>query len=207
MTAGGVSTRASYYLHKAGVAVPRPGSHSLRHTCVQRLIDAHFPLKTIGDYVGHGSPESTAIYAKVSNRRIEFRASMVCDNTHDKFFSDFRQQHITAQAQEQIQGLIIAIETFRRWSLELINLTECVRNDDKDQILARNKMIPETNNFTGHALPRLKNRLWWTGNVSAISTHCLAWCPRKVPIQVQAKSTLRLSPGSPYLLDLGPDLP
>lgn len=66
MTDGGVSTRASYYLHKAGVPVPRPGSHTLRHTCVQRLIDAHFPLKTIGDYVGHASPESTAIYAKVS---------------------------------------------------------------------------------------------------------------------------------------------
>jgi site-specific recombinase XerD len=66
MSAGGVSCRASYYLHKAGVAVPRPGSHTLRHTCVQRLIDAHFSLKTIGDYVGHGSPEATAIYAKVS---------------------------------------------------------------------------------------------------------------------------------------------
>ena len=66
MTDGGVSTRASYYLHKAGVPVPRPGSHTLRHACVQRLIDAHFPLKTIGDYVGHASPESTAIYAKVS---------------------------------------------------------------------------------------------------------------------------------------------
>jgi site-specific recombinase XerD len=66
MTAGGVSSRASHYLHKAGVPVARPGSHTLRHTCVQRLIDAHFPLKTIGDYVGHGSPESTAIYAKVS---------------------------------------------------------------------------------------------------------------------------------------------
>ena len=66
MTAAAVSTRASYYLHKVGAAVPRPGSHTLRHTCVQRLIDAHFPLKTIGDYVGHGSPDSTAIYAKVS---------------------------------------------------------------------------------------------------------------------------------------------
>ena len=66
MTADGVSGRASYYLHRAGIAVSRPGSHTLRHTCVQRLIDAHFPLKTIGDYVGHGSPESTAIYAKVS---------------------------------------------------------------------------------------------------------------------------------------------
>jgi len=66
MTYVAVSARTSYYLHKAGVPVPRPGSHTLRHTCVQRLIDAHFPLKTIGDYVGHASPESTAIYAKVS---------------------------------------------------------------------------------------------------------------------------------------------
>jgi len=66
MSASGVSCRASYYLHKGGVTVPRPGSHTLRHTCVQRLIDAHFSLKTIGDYVGHASPDSTAIYAKVS---------------------------------------------------------------------------------------------------------------------------------------------
>ena len=27
---------------KAGVEVPRPGSHTLRHTCVQRLVDAEF---------------------------------------------------------------------------------------------------------------------------------------------------------------------
>ena len=33
---------------------------------VQRLIDAEFPLKTIGDYVGHRSPESTEIYTKVA---------------------------------------------------------------------------------------------------------------------------------------------
>jgi integrase len=66
MTSGAISTRTTYYLHRAGITVARSGSHTLRHTCVQRLIDAHFPLKTIGDYVGHGSPESTAIYAKVS---------------------------------------------------------------------------------------------------------------------------------------------
>jgi integrase len=38
----------------------------LRHTCVQRLIDAEFPPKTIGDYVGHRSSESTRIYTKVA---------------------------------------------------------------------------------------------------------------------------------------------
>ncbi len=61
----GVSQRATCYLQKAGINVARPGSHTLRHTCVQRLVDAHFSLKTIGDYVGHGSPDSTMIYSKV----------------------------------------------------------------------------------------------------------------------------------------------
>jgi site-specific recombinase XerD len=60
-----VSERAGHYLRRAGVKVPRPGSHTLRHTCVQRLVDAHFSLKAIGDYVGHGSPDSTKIYSKV----------------------------------------------------------------------------------------------------------------------------------------------
>jgi site-specific recombinase XerD len=61
-----VSARASNYLHRAGVQVGRPGSHTLRHTCVQRLVDADFALKTIGDYVGHASADSTRIYAKVA---------------------------------------------------------------------------------------------------------------------------------------------
>ena len=39
---------------------------TLRHTCVQRLIDAQFPLKTIGDYVGHRRTSSTEIYTKVA---------------------------------------------------------------------------------------------------------------------------------------------
>ena len=60
-----VSERAAQYLRRAGVKVPRPGSHTLRHTCVQRLVDAHFSLKAIGDYDGHGSPDSTKIYSKV----------------------------------------------------------------------------------------------------------------------------------------------
>jgi site-specific recombinase XerD len=61
-----IGSRTSYYLHKAGIVVARPGSHTLRHTCVQRLVDAHFSLKTIGDYVGHRSPASTEIYTKVA---------------------------------------------------------------------------------------------------------------------------------------------
>ena len=61
-----VSSRASHYLRKAGVQVPRPGSHTLRHTCVQRLVDADFGLKDIGDYIGHRAAASTQIYTKVA---------------------------------------------------------------------------------------------------------------------------------------------
>jgi site-specific recombinase XerD len=61
-----ISCCARHYLLKAGVEVPRPGSHTLRHTCVQRLVDADFSLKEIGDFVGHRSAASTEIYAKVA---------------------------------------------------------------------------------------------------------------------------------------------
>jgi len=65
ITAAAVSSSVALYLQKAGVQVRRPGSHTLRHTCVQRLLDAELPLKTIGDYIGHRSPESTRIYSKI----------------------------------------------------------------------------------------------------------------------------------------------
>ncbi len=65
-TMSAISSRVAYYLHRAGINVPRAGSHTLRHTCVQRLVDADFPFKVIGDYVGHRTPESTDIYAKVA---------------------------------------------------------------------------------------------------------------------------------------------
>jgi site-specific recombinase XerD len=61
-----VSGCARRYLLLAGVDVPRPGSHTLRHSAVQRLSDDGFDLKTIGDFVGHRSPASTDIYAKVA---------------------------------------------------------------------------------------------------------------------------------------------
>ena len=60
-----VSLRTSYWLKRAGIEVPRAGSHTLRHTVVQRLIDHGVPLKQIGDYVGHRSPDSTQVYTKI----------------------------------------------------------------------------------------------------------------------------------------------
>ncbi|MCP5070890.1 MAG: tyrosine-type recombinase/integrase [bacterium] len=65
MRPSAVASRAAHYLRKAGVAVRRPGSHTLRHTCIQRLVEADFSLKAIGDFVGHRSPNSTEIYSKV----------------------------------------------------------------------------------------------------------------------------------------------
>ena len=64
--AAAVSGRARHYLLKAGIDVPRPGSHTLRHSTVQRLVDADFDLKTIGDFIGHRSARSTEVYAKVA---------------------------------------------------------------------------------------------------------------------------------------------
>ena len=61
-----VSLRVKHYLRKAQIDIPRPGSHTLRHTCVQRLIDARLSFKTISDYMGHSSPDATKVYAKVS---------------------------------------------------------------------------------------------------------------------------------------------
>lgn len=66
ISAAAVSASAAQHLRAAGVQVYRAGSHTLRHTCIQRLVDAELPLKTIGDYVGHRSPDSTAIYAKTA---------------------------------------------------------------------------------------------------------------------------------------------
>ena len=60
-----VSDRAAIYLRKANISVPRPGSHTFRHTCAQRLLDSQIPLKSMGDYLGHAHPISTQPYIKI----------------------------------------------------------------------------------------------------------------------------------------------
>ena len=58
--------RAAHFIRKTGISVPRVGSHVLRHSCVRRLLNAHFSLKYIGDYVGHRGASSTQIYTKIA---------------------------------------------------------------------------------------------------------------------------------------------
>ena len=66
----GISYLAAQHIVAAGIKVPRPGSHTLRHSCVQRLVESDVAFKAIGDYVGHRRAESTLVYAKVALHRL-----------------------------------------------------------------------------------------------------------------------------------------
>ena len=72
-----ISGRAGHYLRLAGIDVPKGGSRTLRHTCVQRLVDAKFSLKLIRDYVGHRSADSTQIYTKVDTASLRQLALVI----------------------------------------------------------------------------------------------------------------------------------
>ena len=55
----------------AGWHTPHNGPHSLRHACATHLLSEGFSLKDIGDYLGHRSPRSTQIYAKVDRKKLD----------------------------------------------------------------------------------------------------------------------------------------
>lgn len=65
-----VSHQVGVHMRNIGIPVVRAGSHTLRHTCVQRLIEADVPFKIIGDYVGHRSPSATLVYGKVAIHKL-----------------------------------------------------------------------------------------------------------------------------------------
>jgi len=52
-------------MKRLGIQAPRRGPHVLRHACAGRLLARGLSLKEIGDHLGHRSPDSTRIYAKV----------------------------------------------------------------------------------------------------------------------------------------------
>jgi integrase/recombinase XerD len=53
-------------LHSIGITSGPRGTHALRHSTAQHLLDEGMPMKVIGDLLGHRDPSSTAIYAKVN---------------------------------------------------------------------------------------------------------------------------------------------
>jgi site-specific recombinase XerD len=65
-----VSWLAHKYLSAAGVKAPLLGAHTLRHSHAIRLLRAGFPLKTIGDTLGHTCPQSTFIYSKAPTEEL-----------------------------------------------------------------------------------------------------------------------------------------
>ena len=58
--------RVKRYLAKAGLHVARPGTHSFRYSCAQRLFEHGLPIKTIGDYLGHRDTTVTQRYTKIA---------------------------------------------------------------------------------------------------------------------------------------------
>lgn len=65
-----VSSMVSGRMRSANIHVTRAGSHTLRHACVQHLIEADVSFKVIGDYVGHRALASTLIYGKVAVHKL-----------------------------------------------------------------------------------------------------------------------------------------
>jgi integrase/recombinase XerD len=61
----GLGRVVSQRLRALGVALPHYGPHALRHACATHLLARGLSLKEIGDHLGHRSPESTRLYAKV----------------------------------------------------------------------------------------------------------------------------------------------
>jgi DNA-binding transcriptional MerR regulator len=70
MATHGASCCISTRLRALGERLPHYGPHSLRHACATHLLDEGFSIKEIGDHLGHRSPRSTQIYAKVERRKL-----------------------------------------------------------------------------------------------------------------------------------------
>jgi len=65
----GASSCIASHIRALGPA-PHYGPHSLRHACASHLLDEGFSIKEIGDHLGHRSPRSTQIYAKVERKKL-----------------------------------------------------------------------------------------------------------------------------------------
>lgn len=57
-------------MERLGITLKRKGAHCLRHACAMRLLDEGLSVKEIGDHLGHLSPSSTQIYAKVDLEKL-----------------------------------------------------------------------------------------------------------------------------------------
>lgn len=65
LSRGGLGQVVYRRLHALGVTLPHYGPHALRHACATHLLAQGLSLKEVGDHLGHQSPQTTRIYAKV----------------------------------------------------------------------------------------------------------------------------------------------
>lgn len=65
MSSGAVGSAVRNRMIALRIRSPRMGPHALRHACATRLVSQELTYKEIGDHLGHRSPISTRVYAKV----------------------------------------------------------------------------------------------------------------------------------------------
>ena len=62
---GALGQIVSRRFDRLGIVEGRRGPHSLRHAAAQHLLDQGMSMKVVGDFLGHRSLSSTAMYAKI----------------------------------------------------------------------------------------------------------------------------------------------
>ena len=104
MMTHGASCSIAVHIRALGCHLPHYGPHSLRHACATHLLDEGFSLKEIGDHLGHRSPRSTQIYAKVERRKLGQVASLKLSSLTE--YLRTQTQPITADwAKERLSSL------------------------------------------------------------------------------------------------------
>jgi integrase/recombinase XerD len=63
------------YVARSGIRVARPGTHSFRYSCAQRLFEQGMPIKSIGDFLGHRGTVTTQRYTKIALEQLREVAS------------------------------------------------------------------------------------------------------------------------------------
>jgi len=66
---------------RSGLIIPFKGVHCLRHSYALHLLRQGLPLKTIGDLLGHQSPESTTVYLRLASEDLRTVALPVPSST------------------------------------------------------------------------------------------------------------------------------
>ncbi len=67
---------------RSGLEIPFKGVHCLRHSYALHLLRQGLPLKTIGDLLGHRSPESTTAYLRLATEDLRTVALPVPSPAH-----------------------------------------------------------------------------------------------------------------------------